>query len=773
MPSSAGLKRLLTFATLVTTASAVGFPDCTTAPLKGNDVCDTSKDPITRASALTKLFTVPEMINNTVNGSPGIPRLGLPAYQWWQEALHGVASSPGVTFAPSGQFSYATSFPQPIIMGAAFDDDLIKQVATVVSTEARAYNNAGRAGLDFWTPNINPFKDPRWGRGQETPGEDPFHSSQYVYQLITGLQGGLDPKPYFKIVADCKHFSAYDLEDWEGNVRYGFNAIVSQQDLSEFYNPAFQSCVRDAKVGSVMCSYNAVNGVPSCASTFLLQDVLRDHWGFDDTRWVTSDCDAVGNVWTDHHYVATAAEASAVTLKAGTDLDCGTTFSSSLGDAFNQSMINEDDLRRSLTRQYASLVRLGYFDPASSQPYRSLGWSDVNTKSAQQLAYTAAVEGLVLLKNDGTLPLAKSTKKIALVGPWANATSLLQGNYFGVAPYLISPLQAAQSAGFEVDYVFGTDVTSNTTDGFAAAIAAAQSADVVIYAGGLDETVERESLDRTTIVWPGNQVDLITQLAAVGKPTIVLQFGGGQVDDTVLKADKNVNSILWAGYPGQSGGTAIFDILTGKASPAGRLPITQYPADYVNQVPMTDMSLRPSATNPGRTYRWYSGTPIFEYGFGLHYTTFSTKFSGAAEKTYSIASLISAGKDQAHLDLTPFHTFNVEVKNTGKMTSDYVALLFASGSFGPTPRPNKALVAYDRVKNIGPGQTGDASLAVTLGALARADETGDFYLYPGTYTLTLDTPGLISQTFTLTGNAALVQTWPKNTTSTNTTSSSS
>lgn len=209
---------------------------------------------------------------------------------------HGVANSPGVSFAPSGEFNAATSFPQPNVLGAAFDDELIKQVADVVSTEARAFNNVGRAGLDFWTPNINPYKDPRWGRGQETPGEDPFHLSHYVFNLIQGLQGGLDPKPYFKIAADCKHFAAYDMEDWHGNVRYGFNAVVSQQDLSEYYLPPFQTCVRDAKVASVMCSYNAVNGIPSCASSFLLQTVLRDHWGFSDDRWVTSDCDAVGNV---------------------------------------------------------------------------------------------------------------------------------------------------------------------------------------------------------------------------------------------------------------------------------------------------------------------------------------------------------------------------------------------------------------------------------------------------------------------------------------------
>ena len=201
-----------------------------------------------------------------------------------------------MSFATDGDFSSSTSFPQPNVLGSAFDDELIRQVAEVISTEARAFNNVGRAGLDFWTPNINPYKDPRWGRGQETPREDRFHLAHYVYNLIVGLQGGLDPKPYFKVVADCKHFAAYDMENWEGNVRYGFNAVVSQQDLSEYYLPPFQTCVRDAKVASVMCSYNAVNGLPSCASPFLLQTVLRDHWGFTDDRWVTSDCDAVGNV---------------------------------------------------------------------------------------------------------------------------------------------------------------------------------------------------------------------------------------------------------------------------------------------------------------------------------------------------------------------------------------------------------------------------------------------------------------------------------------------
>lgn len=243
-------------------------------------------------------------------------------------------------------------------MSAAFDDPLIKEVATIISTEARAFNNFGRAGIDFFTPNINPFKDPRWGRGQETPGEDPFHISQYVFNLIQGLQGGLDPEPYFKVIADCKHFAAYDLEDWNGNNRMSFNAIVTTQDLSEFYLPPFQSCVRDAKVASVMCSYNSVNGIPSCANSYLLQSILRDYWGFDNKgRWVTSDCDAVDNIFSTHHYTATYPQAVADALLAGTDVDCGTAYSLHLPDAFNQSLITRPDLEQALVRRYSSLVR--------------------------------------------------------------------------------------------------------------------------------------------------------------------------------------------------------------------------------------------------------------------------------------------------------------------------------------------------------------------------------------------------------------------------------
>ncbi|KAF9468809.1 beta-xylosidase [Collybia nuda] len=740
------------------------FPDCANGPLKNNTVCDTTKDPATRARAVVSLFTVEELMANTVNLSPGVPRLGLPSYQWWSEALHGVALSPGVTFAASGNFSFATSFPQPIILGAAFDDPLIKAVATIISTEARAFNNFGRAGIDFFTPNINPFKDPRWGRGQETPGEDPFHISQYVLNLIDGLQGGIDPKPYFKIIADCKHYAAYDLENWEGNIRNSFDAKVTLQDLSEYYLPPFQSCVRDAKVASVMCSYNAVNGVPSCANSYLLQTILRDFWGFDDDRWVTSDCDAVDDIFNSHHFTSTFPEAVADALKAGTDVDCGTAYSEHLPDAFNQSLITRDDLEKALIRQYTSLVRLGYFDPADVQPYRQLDWSDINTPEAQALAHKAAVEGIVLLKNDGLLPLKKSVKKVAVVGPVANSTTLLQGNYFGVAPFIVSPFQGATDAGFETTLVPGLSTVRDTSAaGFPAAIAAAQAADVVVFAGGLDEVVEREGTDRTTLVWPGAQLDLLTALQDVGKPLIVVQFGGGQADSTALKGSSKVNAIIWAGYPGQSGGTALFDIISGKTSPSGRLPITQYPAEYADQVAMTDMTVQPSDTNPGRTYKWYQNAPVYEFGHGLHFTTFSASWAGTPPAQYNIAQLLRAAPKGRPLDLAPFDSFNINIHNTGKVTSDYVALLFVNGTAGPAPHPNKQLVSYSRVHQIRAGSVGRTTLSVTLGSLARADETGSLWIHSGSYQLNVDTgPALLTHRFTLIGASTQITQFPRN-----------
>ncbi|KAJ7797551.1 glycoside hydrolase family 3 protein [Mycena olivaceomarginata] len=738
------------------------FPDCVNGPLASNPICDTRKDPITRAKALIARFNTTELVANTVNSSPGVPRLGLPPYEWWNEALHGLAANHGVKFTSSGNFSFATSFPQTILLGATFDDPLVKSVATTISTEARAFNNAGRAGLDFWTPNINPFRDPRWGRGQETPGEDPFHVSQYVLNLIDGLQGGIDPQPYFKVMADCKHLAGYDLESSGGVSRHSFNAIITTQELSEYYLPSFQSCVRDAKVASVMCSYNSLNGPPACADPYLLQTILRDYWGFGEDRWVVSDCDAVSDVFATHHFTSSIEGAAAAALKAGTDVNCGSTYSANLIAARNENLITNTDISNALVRQYAGLVRAGYFDPADVQPYRQLGWSDVSTSAAQTLAYTVAAEGIVLLKNSGnTLPL-KAGLKIALIGPLVNATVAMQGNYFGNPPFLISPLAGAVAAGYSVTSVQGATTSGTDSSGFAAAVAAAKAADVIVYVGGLDNTVEAEGLDRTSLTWPGVQLNLIQSLAAVGKPLVVVQFGGGQVDNTVLKSNSGVNSIIWAGYPGQSGGTALFDIIRGKVAPAGRLPITQYPSTYTSHVAMSDMNLRPNTAtgNPGRTYKWYGGETVYPFGAGLHYTTFSLAFQTTPAATYSIATLVANVGSAPFLDLGVFDVFNLNVHNTGTVASDFVSLLFVTSTAGPAPHPLKELISYSRVHAVAAGATATTQLKVTLGSIARTDANGSAWLFPGSYTLSLDVPQQLTHVFTLTGTATQLTNFP-------------
>lgn len=732
---------------------------------------------MTRARALVAILTTAEKINATVSTSPGVPRLGLPPYEWWNEALHGIAKSPGVSFNPDSgsEFQYATSFPQPITLGAAFDDALVHAVATVVSTEARAFSNGGRAGLDFWTPNINPFRDPRWGRGQETPGEDPFHLSSYVKALIAGLEGtgdsaGNKDGKYKKVVSTCKHFAGYDLENWNGNFRYQFDASISTQDMVEYYLPSFQACARDAKVGAFMCSYNAVNGVPTCADDWLLNDVLRDHWnwtgGSDDGFWVTSDCDAIQNVFLPHRWATTREGAAAASLKAGTDLNCGTYYSHHLQGAYDQGLIDDTDLDTAVTRLYGSLVKLGYFDPAESQPYRSLGWEDVDTPEAQQLAYTAAVSGTVLLKNNNTLPLDLQGKKVAVIGDWADATANLQGNYFGVAPYLRSPLYAARQllGNDSVFYSAGPTNRDPTTNNWDSIWEAAGAADVILYFGGIDENVESEEVDRVSISWSGPQLDTIGELALMGKPMVVVSFGGGQMDSSPIAENPGVGALLWAGYPGQDGGVALLDVITGKQSPAGRLPTTQYPASYVSAVPMTDMALRPDADKnfPGRTYRWYEGDAVFGFGYGLHYTTFDAEISlpGPGGSSFDIAGLTS-GCAEEYLDLCPFGSVATTITNTGGVASDYSALLFLRGEFGPAPHPLKTLVSYARAHNISASGSARLALNLTLGSLSRVDEGGNRVLYPGSYSLQLDVePGLATLNFSLSGEAKTLDEWP-------------
>ncbi|KAI0021200.1 glycoside hydrolase family 3 protein [Xylariomycetidae sp. FL0641] len=738
----------------------MAFPDCKGGPevLTTNLVCDTSASPADRAAALIGAWNVTEKLANLVDKSKGTARLGLAPYDWWSEALHGVAWSPGVEFNGSGEYASATSFANPILMSAAFDDDLIRDVAETISTEARAFSNAGRAGLDFWTPNINPYKDPRWGRGSETPGEDPFRIKGYVKALIEGLQGTEDTT---KVIATCKHYAAYDLEDWGGIKRYEFDAIVGMQDLVEYYLPPFQQCARDSKVKSIMCSYNSVNGTPACANTYLMETVLRDFWGWtDENQYVTSDCNAILNFHEDHNYTTTAAQSAAVALNSGTDTICEVTANTDIAGAWNQSFLTEPVMDQTLRRLYEGLIRAGYFDPADSSPYRSLGWEDVNTEEAQALAIRSATEGMVLKKNDGTLPIKQRNASVALIGFWSTAANVaMLGGYSGTPPFYHAPAFAALQRGFQVSSASGPvkQTTSDNDTWTEAALKAAEGADIVVYFGGNDMSVESEEHDRLSIAWPEAQLALINKICALGKPCIVVELGD-QNDDTPLLGNNNVSAILWAGFPGQDGGTAVFDILTGKTAPAGRLPVTMYQADFVNQIPMTDMSLRPSDARPGRTYKWYDFA-IQPFGSGLHYTEFTPTFA-AAGKTYAIDDLLG-GCEMEYLDLCPLEPIDVAVANTGNVTSDFVVLAFVSGDHGPAPLPNKELVAYTRLKDVKPGEKRAASLSVRLGELARVDPDGNTVLYPGVYDVLLDVPTQDQITFELKGEAKILIAFPQ------------
>jgi beta-D-xylosidase 4 len=617
----------------------------------------------------------------------------------------------------------------------------------------------------------------------ETPGEDSYHLSSYVHALIQGLQGDAGD-PYKRVVATCKHYAGYDIEDWNGNLRYQVDAQISMQDMVEYYLKPFESCARDSNVGAFMCSYSkltstyavfsqananidAVNGVPTCADPYLLQTILREHWGWtNEEQWVTSDCDAIQNVYLPHQWSSTREGAAADSLNAGTDLDCGTYMQEHLPGAFAQGLVNETALDQALIRQYSSLVRLGWFDPPEKQPYRQLDFSAVATNASRQLARKAAAEGIVLLKNDGALPLSlDGSKSIGLFGDWANATDQLLGNYAGVPTFLHSPLWAAQQLNITVNYAGGNPGGQGdpTTNRWGSIQPAAHASDVLIYIGGISNSDEEEGHDRNSLAWTGAQLDVIGQLAQMGKPVIVVSMGGGQIDSSPIANNPNVSALLWGGYPGQDGGSAIFDILTGAVAPAGRLPQTQYPSTYIADVPMTDMGLRPSEHNPGRTYKWYNGTAVFEFGFGMHYTNFSASINSTLKQTYAISDLMSACRKsgEKYLDRCAFASIPVSVKNTGKVTSDYVTLGYLAGSYGPRPYPKKSLVAYQRLHNIAGGSSDTAMLNLTLASLARVDESGNKVLYPGDFSLLIDNQPLTMVNFTLTGEQATLENWPQ------------
>ncbi|EFJ23793.1 hypothetical protein SELMODRAFT_103038 [Selaginella moellendorffii] len=735
---------------------------CTDSRSSSFPFCDVSLPVPDRVADLVGRMNLSEKIAQIVSNASGIPRLGIPGYQWWEEALHGVAESPGVKFA--APVPSATSFPQVILTVASFNSSLWNKIAQAISIEAIAMYNAGRSGLTFWSPNINIFRDPRWGRGQETPGEDPLLSSKYAAYFVRGLQEGdydegtaistMQRRPTrLKVSSCCKHFTAYDMEKSEGTDCFHFNAQVTVQDLQDTFDPPFRSCIVDGQASGLMCSYNRVNGVPSCADYTFLTETVRNSWGFEG--YIVSDCDAVALLYEYINYTTTAEDAVADVLSAGMDLNCGTFLLRHTAAAIEQGKVTEAAVDRALSNVMTVRMRLGLFDGNSGETYNSIGPDAVCTREHRQLSLEAAEQGIVLLKNSGNvLPFPRNDlMTIAVIGPSGNATETMLGNYAGVPCQYITPFQGLQEYTKGVVFEPGCkDIMCNDTTLFLAAVRAAENSDAVVIVVGLDKDQEREGLDRTSLLLPGYQQDLVLEVSKVAKgPVILVVMSGGPIDVTFAKGNCKISSVLWVGYPGEAGGKAIARVIFGDHNPAGRLPMTWYPQAFAEHVSILNMHLRPNTSTgfPGRTYRFYTGENVYEFGHGLSYTNFTyTNFSApsniTARNTVAIRTpLREDGARHFPIDYTGCEALAFKVvayiSNTGTRDSDHISLLYAippaaSSSLSP---PRKQLISFKRQHLIA-GRCAKVEFDVdTCKDLGLTNEAGTKVLVHGDYKLSL------------------------------------
>jgi len=851
---------------------------------------DTSLPPEQRAADLVKRMTLEEKASQLVNQGRAVPRLNVPYYDWWSEALHGVINT-GVT-----------EFPEPVGLAATFDAPAIHQMAEVISTEARIKHmqavrekreNMFFQGLDFWAPNINIFRDPRWGRGQETYGEDPFLTARMGVAFVTGMQGN-DAK-YYKVIATPKHYAVHSGPE---PTRHTADVTVSKHDELDTYLPAFRATVTEAKAGSVMCAYNSINGQPACASDFLLVDQLRGKWGFKG--YVVSDCGAVIDIFNGHHFKPSQPEASATSLQHGMDNECvdgGPPIKDDHDykpylDAVKQGFLKESDIDVTVARLFTARMKLGMFDPPDMVPYTKIDEKLLDSAESRALARKIANESMVLLKNDGVLPLKTSGIKIVVVGPLADQTRVLLGNYNGTPTHTVSILEGLKNefSGATIQYVAGTQYLNHdaqpvpnsalSTDGKpgvkvsfakldmsninnpeamkpvaqrvdpnvdlsaqqlpseaasvqplvirwdaqltaketgdynlglmaagyfrvqldgknvtsaydndaheakvghvhleagkpaalhveyspgldgvpsaklvwskvdlkpqAAASKAASAADVVVVVVGITSELEGEEMqveepgfkggDRTSIDLPKPEEELLEALAATGKPLVVVLTNGSALGVNWVNA--HANAVLDAWYPGEEGGTAVAETLSGKNNPAGRLPVTFY-KDVSQLPPFEDYAMK------GRTYRYFEGTPLYPFGYGLSYTKFS--YSGL-----SVSSAAKAGDPV---------TAEVTVTNTGLKAGDEVAELYLT--FPDVPgAPLRALRGFQRV-HLEPGASQRLHFELKGRDLSMVTEAGEPIIAEGRYSISIgggqpktSAPGLAG-TFSIAGTLNL------------------
>ena len=823
-----------------------------------------------RAADLVKRMTLEEKASQLVNQARPIPRLGVPGYDWWSEALHGVATNG------------TTEFPEPIGLAATFDPKKIHEMAVDISTEARVVHaqsvaaNGGDSvifhGLDFWAPNINIFRDPRWGRGQETYGEDPFLTARMGVAFVTGMQGD-DPR-YFRVISTPKHYAVHSGPE---PTRHKADVTVSKHDELDTYLPAFRATVTEGKADSVMCAYNSINGQPACANEFLLQDQLRGKWGFQG--YVVSDCGAVLDIFNGHHYEPTQPQASAISLERGMDNEC-VDFRAKVTDdhdyrpyldAVKQGYLKESEIDTAVTRLFTARIKLGMFDPPAMVPYTKIDPSELNSAAHRELARKLADEAMVLLKNDGTLPLKTTGKKILVVGPLADQTRVLLGNYNGIPTHTVSILEGIKKefAGDTITYVPGTGFLSKhaepvpnallttdgqpgakatylnqnivsfnaemanlakplatrvergidiaaqplpaaamhadpltvrwettltpketgdyilgvETDGFfrvflnkrpvtmanyphgvevqtgkahleagkgyqlvveyqrtgnaephlrlmwgkldrsvdPAVVTAAQNADEVVAVVGITSELEGEEMDvtepgfkggdRTSIDLPEPERQLLETLATANKPLVVVLTNGSAL--AVNWANEHANAILDAWYPGEEGGTAVAETLSGKNDPAGRLPVTFYTS--VDQLPpFEDYAMK------GRTYRYFTGAPLYPFGYGLSYTKF------AYSDLKVPADAVKAGDPLV---------VEAKVTNTGSVAGDEVAQLYLNFQ-AVSGAPLKALRGFERV-HLEPGESETVRFELKPRDMSMVSEAGEPIVAEGAYTVSV------------------------------------
>lgn len=660
---------------------------------------DKTKSCEERAKDLVSRMTVLEKCEQLKYDAPAIERLGVPAYNWWNEGLHGVARA-GV----------ATMFPQAIGMAASFDDTLLFDIANVISTEARAkYNEYSRLGdrdiykgLTLWSPNINIFRDPRWGRGHETYGEDPYLTSRLGVAFVKGLQGDGE---VMRAAACAKHFAVHSGPE---AIRHEFDAVADKKDLEETYLPAFEALVKEAKVEGVMGAYNRTNGEPCCGSSYL-SSCLKE-WGFDG--YFVSDCWAIADFHMHHHVTATATESVALALKNGCDVNCGNTYLH-LYKAYEEGLVTEEEITTACEHLFRTRMRLGMFDETE---YDKLGYKDVETKEHLALSRKAAETACVLLKNDGILPLDKSKiDTIAVIGPNAQNIGALRGNYYGTASRYETILMGIQDEfDGRVLYSEGANIVREKSEGLALpmdrlaeAKAVAANADVVVLCVGLDEGLEGEegdqgneygSGDKRSLLLPKSQQRLVEAVLDVGKPTVIIIASGSSLN---INTDRE-NALLQAFYPGSEGGKAIADILFGKVSPSGKLPVTFY--KDIDQLPeFTDYFMR------DRTYRYddYSKNHIlYPLGFGLTYSDIKV-------------TAVNVKKDGDTLKA------DVTVKNSGKAGADVIEVYFKSSSKDAVR--NQALCAFKKVA-VEEGEEKTVTVDIPLKNITVVNDDGVRYL---------------------------------------------